>query len=478
MVLAGAASATLHRNRLADNHGRPEREAQLALRIERVFPQTHPHVVSAIGEIVKTDPHLKEWFGQRVYASFVIGRGRDPPTRSAVLMAKGVLAAVPRNPPTASFDGYLAGLGVNGRLTRARILNVSLPAGGYYRFCEQLAMRMDLLLGAGLERQPEASAVYRAMMLGRKGDLRPSQKELFLHSGTMHLFAINGLHIGVVALTLHAFLALVRCPRQFASFLVLAVIWLDVDTTGASPSAVRAFILVATLEAAAALRRPGNSLAALATAAVVILLWRPMDFFSASFRMSYGVVAAIFTLGLPLAEWLSARFAAFPDIPPRERSFLQRLRAGLQRRLLSGAGVGLAAGLVSTVTGIEFFGLFTPAGFVANLLLAPPAIFVIAAGFASLATGLAGWLAAARVFNHAAALILRGIDFLIHLTVHIPCACLTAHYRADWIGPAALAALIAACLATYAAGAWRTPRSWWPPFAVVALTLIAGVRYG
>ena len=96
------------------------------------------------------------------------------------------------------------------------------------------------------------------MMLGRKQDLAAIQRGLFLLSGTMHLFAINGLHIGVVALSLHALLALARCPRPLASTLVLAVLWLDVDTTGESPSAVRAFLMVAVLEAAFILRRPGQ----------------------------------------------------------------------------------------------------------------------------------------------------------------------------------------------------------------------------
>ena len=58
---------------------------------------------------------------------------------------------------------------------------------------------MGRLLTTGLEDRPETAAVYRAMMLGQKHDLSDEQRGLFMHSGTMHLFAINGLHIGVVA---------------------------------------------------------------------------------------------------------------------------------------------------------------------------------------------------------------------------------------------------------------------------------------
>lgn len=97
--------------------------------------------------------------------------------------------------------------------------------------------------------------------------------------------------------------------------MTLAVLWLDVDTTGASPSAVRAFILIACYEAAVVLRRPANGIAALAAAALIVLLVEPMALFSASFQMSYGVVLAILCFGLPLADRMAARLAPFKNLP-------------------------------------------------------------------------------------------------------------------------------------------------------------------
>ena len=82
-----------------------------------------------------------------------------------------------------------------------------------------------------------------------------------MHSGTMHLFAISGLHIGVIAVGLQAVLALLRLPRWVQFVLGVAALWLFVDITGASPSAVRAFVMVIFLQAAFLLRRPGNPLA-------------------------------------------------------------------------------------------------------------------------------------------------------------------------------------------------------------------------
>ncbi len=397
--------------------------------------------------------------------------------RSALVAASGVLRPVPRQAAADSFAGYLAGLGLSCQLFPAWIQREVAPARAYPRFCERLAARMDALLRRGLESRPDLAAVYRAMMLGRKGDLRTAQRLLFLHSGTMHLFAINGLHIGIVALSLHALLALARCPRRVRSAAVLAVLWLDVDSTGATPSAVRAWIMVAVLEGAGALDLPANPLAALALAAGADLCLRPTDFSGASFQMSYGVMAALLTLGLPLAESLQMRFAAYRFLPAESQSRLQRLRAAAQHHVLGSLGVGAAAALASTVSGVQYFSLIAPCGLAANLILMPPATLVIVAGFGSVLAGLAGLAPLSLIFNRAAGVLLRVIAALIGLGVTAPGAYFPAHYRAAWIGPAAQLALLATCLAGYA-GRWRRERGgWWPPFAVVAVALLAGVRY-
>jgi competence protein ComEC len=282
-----------------------------------------------------------------------------------------------------------------------------------------------------------------------------------------------------VALSLHALLALLRCPRPAASLIVLAVLWLDVDTTGASPSAVRAFLMIAALESSRLFRLPGNSLAALSAAALLVVLFDPAAFARASFRMSYGVVLAILTFGLPLADRLKTAI----DGPfPRRTG---RLLSALRRHLPGALGVGIAAGLVGAVTGIEYFHVFTPGGLIANLVLAPLAALVLVAGFCSLSLGLAGWAAASVFFNGAAAVLLGAIERLIRLELRLPGVFATARFRAPWIGPASEAVLIAACIAGYALR-WGPARSRWSPLfaaaaaplGIVVLALVFGVRFG
>ena len=80
--------------------------------------------------------------------------------------------------------------------------------------------------------------------------------------------------------------------------------------------------------------------------------------------------------------------------------------------------------------------------------------------------------------NHAAALVLWVIEALVRLSVRLPGAFLPARFAAEWVGPVALALLMATLVAGYANGWKRERGGWWPPFAVVAAVLLLGVKFG
>ena len=53
-----------------------------------------------------------------------------------------------------------------------------------------------------------------------------------------------------------------------------------------------------------------------------------------------------------------------------------------------------------------------------------------------------------------------------------------AEWRAPWLGTATLAALLTAMLTGYARGWDGWARGFWPPFAVVTLAMILGIKFG
>lgn len=476
MISAGIASHALARARLPIWEALPPREARLSLQVNRVFASKDGRRAAGLATVVRADEHLRDLGGQRIYFSLALGRGEAPPIRSAVVATVGVIVTLPRNPPVDTFDGYLAGAGINFRLTRGRIVATERPAQAYYRFCAWAAARFKVILDRGIVgKRPPLAALLRGMMLGETHELSDEQRAVFMQSGTMHLFAISGLNIGVIAGALHALLALVRMPRWPRFVIGVVLLWLFVDITGASPSAVRAWAMAAFLEAAFVLERPANVLAGLVASAFAVLLVAPLQVFSASFLMSYTIVLALLVLGLPLGDAWLARWSPWRDLPPATWQWWQRRIEFGWRWLAAALAIGTATMLVSLLTGVQYFRLLTPGALAANLVLIPAAMAVTLGGFASLLCGLVGLGAGAVLCNHAAALVLAFIEGVVQLSVRVPGAFFSARFAAPWMGPAALALLVATLLAGYATG-WRKYGGWWPPFAVVALAMIFGVR--
>lgn len=499
MLLGGWASYALHRQRLADWEELPPREVELTLQVERVFPQKDPRKASGLAKVKSEDRGRRtgdgrfgfqrmenespaglwrDLAGQRISYAFTLGGGQVAPLPSAVVRAGGILTVLPRDPGVDSFDGYLANSGINFRLGRGRMLREVAAASPYARFCDRAAARCSVILGQGiLRKRPDLTAVYRAMMLGQQQELSSAQTLRFQQSGTMHLFSISGQHIAVIAGGLQALLSLMRLPRRVQAPLGFAALWLYVDITGDAPSAIRALVMVGFLQLSLALRLPANPLAALTLSAAFAAVHSPLQVFSASFQMSYGIVAGLLLLGLPLAAAWRTRWAPFRDLPEAGWSWWQRLVAGAWNGGVSALALGLAATLVGSVSGVTFFQLLTPASLAINLVLIPVSSLVIMGGFLSLLCGLVGLSVASSLFNHAAALVLWGADALVRGFVQLPAAWLNAHFIPAWLGPVALALLLASLLFGYQVGWSRRFGGFWPPFLLTALALGLGVRF-
>ncbi len=479
VALAGMAYFHLRFDRPEAWDRLPPREAELTLRIQSTFAvPAAARRVSGLAVVADAAPHLREFVGERLYFSCYLPPHAQPPLRSSEVAVVGVLQRLPRRPAADSFAAYLTNAGLTFQLTRGRLLREVTPPTAYQQFCHAAAMRFRGILEAGLADHPVPAAILKAMMLGQTQELDQEQKGLFMRSGTLHLFAISGQHITVIALGLQGVLLLLRLPRLPAALLGLSALWLYVDITGASPSAVRAFLMCAFFLLAYTVRRVGTIFSALVASALVVLMVDPAALFSASFQMSYGIVAALLLLGVPLAEAMQARWPLLPDLPEASWRWYHRRSATAWRWFLGLLGVGLATSLASTLTTVQFFRLFTPGALPANLVLIPVSSVVIGSGFASLLCGLAALRPGSVLFNHAGALLLWLMDAFLREATSVRGLFVPARFEPAWLGPAAQMALLGICLAG-SAWRWRRARGgFWPPFAFVAVLLLVGVKFG
>ena len=270
-------------------------------------------------------------------------------------------------------------------------------------------------LARGLPEEDESLRLLWAMTLGWKTALTDEVSEPFMRSGTMHIFAISGLHIALIAGLLVSLFRVLTVPRGKCGLLVIPLIWFYTGVTGWQASAIRSTIMMTVIIAGWSLRRPSELLNSLGAAAWIILVWDPSQLFQASFQLSFSVVLSL-GLFLPALDRIRKRWMApdpfLPDaLRPRWRRWMERPA----HHLTASFTTSLAAWLGSMPLVASYFHLFTPVSLLANLMIVPLSGLALTSNLASLATG-GWWSGGAELFNHSA-------WFWMHLMVRLSAWC-------------------------------------------------------
>ncbi len=214
--------------------------------------------------------------------------------------------------------------------------------------------------------------------------------DVFRRTGSLHIFAISGLHVGIVGLLLVILLKSVGVPRDWFGVCLLPLLFMYVAATGMKASALRAMVMAGVFLLSPLFRRKPDIPNSVAFAAILLLLLNPEELQSAGFVFSFVVVVFIVMI-----------FAAVPT---------HLLRGGWVRSYaVSLVITSFSASLASLPMTVFYFGRFSPIALLGNLAVVPLTFCIV----------LAGWLsvlipAASSVFNHAALVF---IDLMLHSVV-------------------------------------------------------------
>ena len=163
---------------------------------------------------------------------------------------------------------------------------------------ENIRLRLlRLYRDAGLE--GDFLAVVSAMTLGEKSHVSRRMRDVFSHTGTSHVLALSGLHLGIIFSLLQYLFTFggrfrrMRVPAQVA---IILFVWFYAVVAGMPASLVRASIMC-TLVCMSALGG-GNPLSEgnLYLAAFLILVFAPLSLFDVGFQMSFISVLSILKL--------------------------------------------------------------------------------------------------------------------------------------------------------------------------------------
>ena len=257
------------------------------------------------------------------------------------------------------------------------------------------------VLGRGLPEEDESLRLLWAMTLGWKTALTGEVSEPFMQTGTMHVFAISGMHTALIALIMVQVLKAIRIPRSLCGWLVLPCLWFYTAATGWQSTAIRSAIMTTVIVAGWMLKRPGNLLNSLYASGFIILVWEPRQLFQASFQLSFFVVLSLALVGPVLESIRQQIFAPDPLLPAVLRKPKPVWLTGVAWYLSSSVISSIAAWLGSVPIIAYYFHLVTPVSLLANLVIVPLSTLALMCNSASLACG--DWLPSiGELFNHSA----------------------------------------------------------------------------
>jgi ComEC/Rec2-related protein len=329
----------------------------------------------------------------------------------------------PRNPGEFDMRSYLT------RRDVRRMLFVRYPEEGtlirhgggnpIMRAAQKSRAWMQQALCRGLEDAPEVQNFLSGIVLGLRHQTPEDIEEPFQETGTLHLFAVAGLHVGIVAALLWMVATVARLSRKSAAALIIPLLLFYAAVTGLHVSSVRAAVMSSVLLGGFFFDRKVFVLNSLAAAAFFLLCWDTNELFSTGFQLSFAVVGAIVLFADPFFGVLQRWVAVDPFLP---RSLLRGPRRWMHAGyewLCQGASVSLAAWIGSLPLILWYFHLVTPISLFANLVVVPIAFFVLAIALLSLlSTPLLSWLAV--IFNNANWALATLVIGIVHLLAQIP----------------------------------------------------------
>jgi len=222
--------------------------------------------------------------------------------------------------------------------------------------------RMQFCTSITSEVGGEAGNLLNAMLLGARDGLSATTTRNFQRAGVMHLLALSGLHIGILAgileRMLYAFGARKRVRLAFIMLFMLGYLLL----TGCTLSAMRAVLMLMLVYLAFFMKNLADALTSLFLVATLILMWQPYAVFSTTYQLTMLATFGILAFGKAQAGLL----ALFPKGKGKWGVLLKCIRfviSSLMITLFAGFAIlpvqWLTFGEISTITPIS------------NLLLIP-----------------------------------------------------------------------------------------------------------
>ena len=215
------------------------------------------------------------------------------------------------------------------------------------------------------------------MLLGDKSDLSSETKILYQRSGIIHILAISGLHIGLLAGIIEWLLERLRVRKSIAVIIVILLAVVYGIMTGFSDATLRAVLMLTIGRIAFLLGRSPDMPTSMIEALLIMVIHNPDSLFSTGMLMSYMAV-----LGVITGEMINHHI-----FDRRSFKFLKKKQKARVKGFSEGVVISMSINLwmmpmiMHTYYEVPIFSLFL------NLIIIPLLTIVVALGFVTALLG-------------------------------------------------------------------------------------------
>lgn len=229
-------------------------------------------------------------------------------------------------------------------------------------------LRAELITFLRLHLPEKHSALYRALITGDRAGLPPDQVELFRSLGIVHLLAISGLHMALLAGAVMAVsywllqrsetILLHGSARKISACAAIFPLILYCLIAGFQTPALRALLMILVFISALLSDRQWHGPTNVSLAALLILIINPLAISTVSFQLSFAAVTGIILV-----------------LPQARRFFLNHEHSGLKSKIIAYISgsiiISLAASFATLPLLLYHFNRFTLSGPLATIIIEP-----------------------------------------------------------------------------------------------------------
>lgn len=204
------------------------------------------------------------------------------------------------NPHAFDYTQYLnrKGVFVNDYLEMDDYIHVSNHKEYSLKFyLHRIGSYFDNILTKFLAEEREQN-IAKAMVIGQRDEITSEMKHVYQSTGTSHILAVSGLHVGIIYLVFSSIFKFLKRShfRWIYYSLMFFTLWSYAIITGLSPSVIRASTMLSFILLAEMSKRNSNIYNTVIASAFFILLIAPNLIYSVSFQLSYMAVLGIIYL--------------------------------------------------------------------------------------------------------------------------------------------------------------------------------------